>query len=62
MDKEVNEEHIELCPFCGGQADYSFYGEYRYIVCKECKACSKKISCKDNDYKYKLLELWNNRK
>jgi len=59
---------IKPCPFCGGEGRRSYYGEWRYIVCRECGAKSKSLSvveerAKDNrDIYEKVIEFWNERK
>ena len=58
------------CPFCGGKAEYSYYGEYRYIICGSCGARGPKKDVKEYSRRpfgnLDVIELaiidWNKRK
>jgi acyl carrier protein len=39
---------IDPCPFCGGEGDDSFSGEWRYVRCLECGSQGKKFSVFDS--------------
>lgn len=60
-------EEINKCPFCGGDADISYNGSLRYVICTDCHAIGPKkdtseyppmsnIKCYQD-----VIELWNNR-
>lgn len=56
------------CPFCGGEAEEHYNGEYRYIACNACHARGEKVNVRkllpgqNNIDAYRIAsEKWNTR-
>lgn len=60
-------KEIKDCPFCGGEAKTSFYGENRYVLCTSCGAKSgsfqvgKDPSLNNIDVYNQAIDSWNKR-
>ena len=56
--KEMSEEKLRRCPFCGGEAELEINGLYWDINCKRCLANVGAYKCYN---KKQAIEAWNKR-
>lgn len=56
-------DDLKKCPFCGGEARYTYEMPYNYIVCMKCYAASPMINnaYKQRDGKEEAIKAWNRR-
>lgn len=40
----IYDRKINTCPFCGGEGEDSYYGEWRYVQCIDCGAKGSRFS------------------
>lgn len=69
LNKELYNIQVEIkpCPFCNGEADISYSGQYRFVRCLKCNAKSGYIDVTSyppmsNIVCYEeAISLWNTR-
>lgn len=61
------EKDIKKCPFCGGSADISYDGSFRFVYCTSCQSKGKYVDTRNygsfgNIKSFEdAIDLWNRR-
>ena len=65
VEQEDGMKELKPCPFCGGEAFYTYLGENEWAVrCFDCEAEVKAwqgFSCDMKEGREKAIEKWNRR-